>query len=120
MVEGQVRARFNSKATIHNGNKEIPAKLIDISVNGALIEIEEKIEVGTACEFELVLGSGLSEVYLIMPSEVVRHTETGLAVTFSDVDDINQFHLENLVKYNTENLQKFFEQRYEREHKQAS
>ncbi|MCK5073371.1 MAG: PilZ domain-containing protein [Bacteriovoracaceae bacterium] len=110
--KGKVRGKFKTRVDISYPNLSIEnCKSKDISVNGVFIISKERPLIDTLCDVTIILESGVIEpIKMKLDGKVVRYDEDGFAVTFLKMDSTTFFHLKNIVKYNTENIEEFLEQ----------
>ena len=110
--KGKVRGKFKTRVDISYPNLSIEnCKSKDISVNGVFIISKERPLIDTLCDVTIILESGVIEpIRMKLDGKIVRYDEDGFAVTFLKMDSTTFFHLKNIVKYNTENIEEFLEQ----------
>lgn len=93
------RILFAASASLQQGNKQWQTAILDLSLNGALVEEPEHF---TRTEQPIVLSCILpgSDIELKMEAEVVHHrnAQLGLKCNFIDLDSIS--HLKRMVELN--------------------
>lgn len=113
--EGKVRSEYSARVSLSTDEISYLGVLVNISVNGALIEIENALEPGYTCSFRMHLGPDHMGLDIKGTIEVVRRTERGLAVRFTKLSEEVETHIHNLVKYHCSDLNKYLEQEAEDE-----
>jgi hypothetical protein len=79
----------------------------DICMTGMLVTGVQQLPLGTRCQLELVLTSGLEEVTVRGQGEVVRHLpptptgEPGLGLRLFDLDETSQEYLWQVIRRNS-------------------
>ncbi|MFO1196106.1 MAG: PilZ domain-containing protein [Burkholderiaceae bacterium] len=96
------RALFTAPVIVQDGDGRITAELVDVSLNGALVEVPDLWEgrVGQPVDLEFPL----SEAVVVKMSTTVAHLEgrrVGLKCEHVDLDSIS--HLRRLVELNSGN-----------------
>ena len=95
------RVKFQSKCYLTFEGKKIEGLLVDLSLKGALILNDEKLEVnsGDSCTFNFSLdGAGFE---LNFNATLVYYKGDQLGVRFGNIDLENMIHLRRLVELNT-------------------
>ncbi len=91
-----------------SGNKK-HIKTENLSVSGVLVITNEKPEVGTQFEMQIILP-GSDGIMISLIVECVRHDEKGFAVNFVGVESEDYENLVKLVAYQNESPSEVFEQ----------
>lgn len=96
------RVHFVSAATLHAEEADVGARLLDISLMGALLAVDalpRGLEVDGGCRLTLVLGP---DVVLELAGRVVRaaRPENRLAVKWEHMDVDSASHLRRLLELN--------------------
>lgn len=96
------RALFTAPVIVQDGDGRVTAELVDVSLNGALVEVPDLWEgrVGQPVDLEFPL----SEAVVVKMSTTVAHLEgrrVGLKCEHVDLDSIS--HLRRLVELNSGN-----------------
>ena len=95
------RVKFQSKCYLTFEDKKIEGLLVDLSLKGALILNDEKLEVnsGDSCTFNFSLdGAGFE---LNFNATLVYYKGDQLGVRFGNIDLESMIHLRRLVELNT-------------------
>ncbi|MFH0782250.1 MAG: PilZ domain-containing protein [Pseudomonadota bacterium] len=90
-----VRARLAVGETVHTVER-----IVNLSVGGCQLEIDEEIQLGVPCKFTILLprmGPGV-EVF----GEVIRSGNGEASLKFTKIDPENLLHLQNIIRYNAE------------------
>ena len=73
-------------------------RIANLSVGGCLLEISEKLPLGSACSCTIFL-SGI-ESGMTVHGEIVRVGNGEISVKFTSIEPENLFHLQNIIRYN--------------------
>ena len=94
------RVSFDSNCVIVDGDKTYEAQLIDISMKGALVQVEDTFifESHKSCDLRIVLGSSTIEMNVCVKMIHKRDNLIGLYFTTIDVDSLT--HLRKLIELN--------------------
>ena len=96
------RISYDAKARIIVNDKEFCVdRIINISVGGCQVALQQAIPLHTDCVFVVVL-EGISEGVRVH-GRVVRCSPGALSLKFTAVDPQNLFHLHNILRYNSDN-----------------
>ncbi|MFH2124384.1 MAG: PilZ domain-containing protein [Pseudomonadota bacterium] len=69
---------------LEGARSSIPAELVNISISGMFVQIDQCIPVGTSCTIEIIVTGHHSRLLLDdIQGEVVREDEYGLAIHFT-------------------------------------
>lgn len=93
------RILFAASASLHQGNEHWQTTILDLSLNGALVEEpHDFINSGKPIQLSFTLPE--SDIELQMQTELVhqRNAQLGLKCNFIDVDSIS--HLKRMVELN--------------------
>ncbi|MEM5787858.1 MAG: PilZ domain-containing protein [Syntrophobacteraceae bacterium] len=77
------RVPFSSKAILLSSEGRVSGDIVNLGINGALIKVSNKIEVGREVELEMFLTGAASDVSFILNGVVVRHVADGVAIRFT-------------------------------------
>ncbi len=95
------RIIFNVRARLAVGeNVYTVERIMNLSVGGCQLEIEDELQPGKPCKFTILLprmGPGV-EVF----GEVIRTRNGEVSLKFIRIDPENLFHLQNIIRYNAE------------------
>jgi len=87
------------------GDKVVCGRLADVSMQGARLVCDEKLPLQAACLAKLFLGDSRESPLCIMAKgKVVRSTEDGIGVEFTEIDLDSFEHLRNLVRMNADDV----------------
>lgn len=75
----------------------------DVSHNGLFAVTKERAPLGTPCLVTIPLGGSDKELAVEIKGVIARQEETGLAISFKEMDERSFYHLRNLIRYNAEN-----------------
>jgi hypothetical protein len=77
------RIPFKSIAIIRGRNLETEGKIENLSLNGVLVNMPERIETGRDLEVEIFLVEPASDISVKLDGKVSRHTPEGMAIQFT-------------------------------------
>ena len=77
------RVPFNSTAIVRNRKIQTEGKIENLSLNGALLNMPEKIETGRDLEIEIFLIEPAADISIKLNGKVLRHTPEGIAIQFT-------------------------------------
>ncbi len=99
------RVDFNTKTYIVYQDKRINAKLLDISLKGALFEVGQVVLInkGQECTLEIQLGEG--EIVLNIRAELVHIKKNHFGFKFQSIDLDSLAHLRRLMEVNLGNTE---------------
>ena len=92
------RSQVNIAATLTPKDGEpFGAEVADLSMNGALIRTDKRLEPGTQCKLNMLLGHFRHELPLVADSTVVRCINHGIALKFDSVELESIPTIQNLI-----------------------
>lgn len=99
------RVAVTARTVIRSGDVVITgAPTHSLSMKGMSVQTDQRLPVGTACEFTIVLVVG--EVEIQAEGTVVSHLPDGMAFIFNKIVGLESFeHLRNLVYYNAQDVE---------------
>jgi hypothetical protein len=77
-------------------------QVINLGIGGCLLGITADLKPGAACSLKFVLGNADDGPEIRVEAEVIRCQPEGIALRFTEIDSDSLFHLQNLVRYNSE------------------
>jgi len=98
------RIPLQAKALVRAKETTVIGVIENLSLNGIFLKTPEKLRVNRVVKIELLFTGTSSQLSILLNGEIVRHENTGMAVHFKDIDLDAFFHLENLIKYNTDEI----------------
>lgn len=110
-----LRVIFHTEAIIKLNKCEYKCEVKDLSLKGAYLQTNEKINVenGQIIDISFFLSGTTSELNLNMKSIVFRTDETGLGIKFETIDLDSFIYLKNIIAYNSGNLEQVMDEFYE-------
>lgn len=93
----RVDAGFEAYVTI--GDVVIPVETKNISLKGALLTGCEDCFIGTECELHIPLSPGIR---IVADGNVVRKGRDGIAMEFTEMDELSFTFLHRMVQLNAE------------------
>ena len=100
------KRRFSRIAFTYDVDIEIEGKrfrtdrILNLSVGGCLLPLEEVFEKGTECRFSLSLAGISTDINIEVFGHIQRCEEGLVAVRFARIDPDSLFHLQNIIRYN--------------------
>ena len=96
-VPFKVMADITVNEKLYYGNE-----LFNLGMGGCLLSIDKDIDPGTACRVTIRLTGTSSELNVGVQGEIVRYDNGKAAVKFTQIDPDSLYHLQNIVRYNSE------------------
>ncbi|MEI8346410.1 MAG: PilZ domain-containing protein [Pseudomonadota bacterium] len=107
----RIRAPYQSSILIKFPNREIQGlSSRDISMSGIFIESKETFALDEECLLVLKLSGDDPEYTLNIKSKVARITKDGVGLIFLEMESDSFVHLRNIIKFNVNNPEVFFDQ----------
>jgi len=75
-------------------------RIVNLSVGGCLLEMEQEIPLGSDCKFTILLEGMVPGVDVL--ADIVRAGEGEVGLKFTTIEPENLFHLQNIIRYNAE------------------
>jgi hypothetical protein len=95
------RIAFNVRARLSAGEKEYQvARIINLSVGGCLLEIQDDLPLGAECTFTILLPRMAPGVEVI--GEINRAGGDEVSLKFTRITPENLVHLQNIIRYNAD------------------
>ncbi|OFZ24298.1 MAG: hypothetical protein A2381_04690 [Bdellovibrionales bacterium RIFOXYB1_FULL_37_110] len=109
---GRVRSKFKTKINIKSKEFELKDCITsDVSLNGLYVISEEKPLINTLCTINLILDNGIQKpISIELKGKVARMGKDGFALTFTEMDSDAFMHLKNIIQYNTDSPEDFFQE----------
>ena len=95
------RADFTTGGTIRRGTRQIPCVLVDLSLKGALVTVEDPDLVELNKLFEITIPLPGSDIAIKTSSECVHKESNYLGFRFHSIDAESMTHLRRLLELNT-------------------
>ena len=98
-----IRVIFSTPATLRQGDRQWQTKLLDLSLQGALVEEPQEWPTDAAGHFELCFALADSEIEIRMEVEpsYIKESHLGLYCHHIDIDSVS--HLKRLIELNVGN-----------------
>ena len=77
-------------------------EVIDLGVGGCLLPITGELKSGTACHLKFILSGTSSELSIRVEGKIIRREPEAVAVKFTQIDPDSLFHLQNMIRYNSQ------------------
>ena len=81
-------------------------EISNLSVGGCLLPIAADLEPGTQCQVKIILSGTSSELSVNAGGEVMRCQPSSVAVKFTHIDLDSLYHLQNIIRYNADDVEK--------------
>jgi c-di-GMP-binding flagellar brake protein YcgR len=95
------RATVSIRSLAEGSEPIISDQTRDLSLKGLYCVSETKLPRGTGCEVELRLSDPGSDIAICATGEVVRSDESGIGISFREMDIDSFSHLRTLLYHNT-------------------
>ena len=100
------RIPLQAKALVRAKDTTVIGVIDNLSLNGIFLKTPEKLRVNRVVKIELLFTGTSSQLSILLNGRIIRHENIGMAIQFKDIDLDAFFHLENLIKYNTDEIDK--------------
>ena len=100
------RIPLQAKALVRAKDTTVIGVIENLSLDGIFLKTPEKLRVNRVVKIELLFTGASSQLSILLNGEIARHENTGMALRFKDIDLDAFFHLENLIRYNTDEIHK--------------
>jgi hypothetical protein len=101
-----IRVPFHVRSVVKHGDTVIEGDVIDLSTGGMLFQTGGGIPVDEVVQVSLFLYGTSSNLSLNISGRVVRRSESGTAIKFTELDLDSFIHLRNIVSRNAFDEQK--------------
>ena len=95
------RVSFATEAHLELSGKRVEGHLLDISLNGALVQLETPLEVKEGSPCHLVIDLSGSDISLDFNAEAVHFHDDCIGFKFTSSDPDSFAHLRRLLELNT-------------------
>ena len=106
------RVLFDVSTIVKYKNKEIKGNVVNLSLNGILMRIEENIPKNANVSINIIMEGSSSQLLINLEGIVVRSEKSEVAVEFKSIDLDSFIHLKNIVVYNEGNEEKIMKEFY--------
>ncbi len=100
------RISFQTKAIVRYKNSTVIGVVENLSLNGIFLKTPEKLNINRVVKIELLFTGTSSHVSILLDGKIMRHENIGMAIQFKNLDVDAFFHLQNLISYNTAEMEK--------------
>ena len=98
-----IRFPFKMKAELSILDKMYEVnEIINLSIGGCLLPVNEVFEPGTPCRLKISLGITEEEPVLRVEGVVARHDQGNVAIKFNKIDPDSLNHLQKIAIYNAD------------------
>jgi len=99
------RVELHSEAELACGDRIVSGRLVDVSMRGVGLDCDARLPLHATCRATIFLGDSKENPLCIKAKgEVVRSTEDGIGVEFTEIDLDSFEHLRNLVRMNADDV----------------
>ena len=102
--EVSTKVRWNQSGSIHEGRSR------NLSVNGVYVLCDKKPDIDLQFEIELSLPGASTDMSIAITGRVIRHDDSGFAMSFDGVESESYEHLKNLVAYQNRDPEEVFKE----------
>ncbi len=108
------RVTFGVGAVIKYKRKSIECNVINLSLNGVLIECSKEIPLNAEVKIGIFMEGSTSKLKINVEGKVIRSSASETAIMFNSIDLDSFIHLKNIVAYNEGNEEKIMQEFYKR------
>jgi len=94
------RVRFEVTATVQTDRTSIGGMVDNLSMKGMFITTGETIPDDGPFKISITLSGSSSTLSITLKGRAVRHTDTGVAIEFQEMDLDSFMHLRNIIAQN--------------------
>ena len=76
----------------------------NLSMGGCLLKINEDLAIGGDCQLSIFLNEESMELAIRVKGTILRSENGYVAVKFTNIDPYSLFHLKNIIRYNSIDL----------------
>jgi hypothetical protein len=105
-----IRVPFHVRSVVKHGDAVIEGDVLDLSTGGMLFKTGGDIPIDEMVQVELFLYGTSSNLSLNISGRVVRKSEAGTAIKFTELDLDSFIHLRNIVSRNAFDEQKIIKE----------
>ncbi len=95
-----IRVPFHVRSVVKHGDSVIEGDVLDLSTGGMLIQADMELPVDEVVQISLFLYGTGSNLSLNIAGRVVRKSDSGTAIKFTELDLDSFIHLRNIVSRN--------------------
>ncbi len=95
------RADFHTKGFFYFNDEKIDFNILNVSLNGILVEAEKKEEVKDKDTVTLIIKLSSSEIEIKTKSKLLHRENQYLGFRFEEVDVESMIHLRRLIELNS-------------------
>jgi hypothetical protein len=95
-----IRVPFHVRSVVKYGNSVVEGDVLDLSTGGMMIQANMDLPVDEIVQISLFLYGTSSNLSLNIAGKVVRKSEPGTAIKFTELDLDSFIHLRNIVSRN--------------------
>jgi len=104
------RVEFNVMATVSTGGRSFQGKVSNLSMNGLLLDTDEKLQMGEVVDITISLPGTEPEIAVAFTGRVCRITDSDIAFRFQMIDLDSYTHLRNIISYNMADAEKVMDE----------
>lgn len=98
------RIPFQAKALVRAKDITVIGVVENLSLDGIFLKTPEKLRVNRVVKIELLFTGTSSQLSILLNGKILRHENIGMAIQFRKIDLDAFFHLNNLISYNTDEI----------------
>ena len=106
------RVAFGTEAVVRSGDVSISGTVSNLSMKGMLVATKDRLPGNDILEIEIVLSGSSTKLAIEVKGKLIRQTEEGIAVEFTEMDLDSFMHLKNVVAYNSDDADAVEEEYY--------
>ncbi len=106
------RVLFRAEANVQCGENTISGTVDNLSMKGIFLNTTVSIPNDFPLDISIVLSGSSTVLSIFIKGRAVRHTDSGIAIEFSEMDLDSFIHLKNVVTYNSDDPDGISEEYY--------
>jgi len=106
------RVQFEQEAEVRLNNEVVKGNVLNLSLNGMFFSTKKKLEINKEVEIIIYLTATTSSLTINVKGLIVRTSDKGSGIQFTDVDIDSFILLKNIVEYNEEQPKKIMKEFY--------
>ena len=107
------RVPFHAEAIVKCSDTVINGKVENLSMKGMLLNADCELNEGDMLEITILLTGSSSQLSINLMGNVIRQTDTGMAIAFKEMDLDSFIHLRNVISYNSGDADEVMEEYYQ-------
>ncbi len=106
------RVPFHAEAIVKCRDIVIKGKVENLSMKGMLLNTNCELNDDDMLEITILLTGSSSQLSVNLMGNVIRRTDTGMAIAFKEMDLDSFIHLRNIISYNSDDADEVIDEYY--------